>query len=285
MNIIKPLVNISKIANSYDSFVVGFRGVLSNGSSFNEEAIQALVNLKKSGKNIVLLSNSPMRVVELARYLQDNNFPVEVFESIVTAGEIIHYKLKSKLGKWGAIGKNCYMLGSKKYKSVFSGLGFNEVSNISQADFVFMAEVESGFDTIDKYMSVLEYAADLSIPLVIVGNDIASFMDGQICLAPGSVAEQYAIIGGDILTIGKPDIEVLSYALEGKTIEKSILIGDSISTDIKAATLAEIDSVLISKGIHVNFLGEGYIPDVTKAKALATNLETYPDYVMSSLRW
>ena len=64
-----------------------------------------------------------------------------------------------------------------------------------------------------------------------------------------------------------------------------LFIGDSFATDIKAAHLLEADTILISKGIHVNFLGEGYIPDVEKARNLATNFDVYPDYVASGLRW
>ena len=66
---------------------------------------------------------------------------------------------------------------------------------------------------------------------------------------------------------------------------KVLFIGDSFPTDIKSGSLLEADTVLISKGIHVNFLGEGYIPDVEKTRDLAMNFDVYPDYVISGLRW
>ena len=47
-------------------------------------------------------------------------------------------------------------------------------------------------------------------------------------------------------------------------------LGDNIATDIKGANLLGVSSALISKGVHVNFLGEGYIPDVAKTRELAT---------------
>ena len=42
---------------------------------------------------------------------------------------------------------------------------------------------------------------------------------------------------------------------------------------------------MVSKGVHVNFLGEGYIPDVAKTREMANNYDAYPDYVISNLRW
>ena len=105
--------------------------------------------------------------------------------------------------------------------------------------------------------------------------------------APGAVAEQYAVLGGRIITVGKPDPAVVDYALAafGPTERKRILmIGDSMASDIRAASAAGISSCLVSKGVHVSFLGEGYIPDVTKTRELGNMIEAYPDYVISGLR-
>ena len=55
--------------------------------------------------------------------------------------------------------------------------------------------------------------------------------------------------------------------------------------DVTVDELLGVDSALISKGIHINFLGEGYIPDVTKTRELASNFDAIPDYVISNLRW
>ena len=64
-----------------------------------------------------------------------------------------------------------------------------------------------------------------------------------------------------------------------------LVIGDNVATDIKGATLLEWDSMLISKGVHVNFLGEGYIPDVAKTRELSNGYDASPSYVISNLRW
>ncbi|MDR1694669.1 MAG: TIGR01459 family HAD-type hydrolase [Lactobacillaceae bacterium] len=288
MKMIKPIVSISKIIDSYDTFLVGFRGVLCDGISVKREAAAALIKLKMTGKKLILVTNSAMRAKDIVSFLSENNLPDIIWNAVVSAGEIIHYQLKARRGVFAALGSKFYCIGSNKGLGVFNGLDYERVEDISDADFLYMSEASSVVEVIEDYYPVLEYGANQSLPLLCCGNDAANYMDGQISLASGTVAEQYAIMGGNIITVGKPDPEVLLYSVEnfeGIDKSKTILIGDSFSTDIKGANLIGIDSMLISKGIHVNFLGEGYIPDITKAKELAANFEVYPDFVISNLRW
>lgn len=95
-------------------------------------------------------------------------------------------------------------------------------------------------------------------------------------------------LAGGLLPSAKPDQKILSYALEdipNFAPEQTLLIGDNITSDIRAANLAGLHGMLVSKGVHVNYLGEGYIPDVAKTREIAINYDAYPDYVISNLRW
>ena len=288
MKMIKPIVNISKVIDNFDTVIVGFNGVLSEGNGIKVDAINALVNMKKIGKNIVLVSNSYLRVAALAKIMQENRVPLTIFDSMITAGEILHYRLKYGVGELSGLGKRCYVLGDKEDLGVFSGLDFAVEANLPRADFLYMASVKTPEDMLEQYLPDLEHAASLNIPFLCVGNDTSSYKDGKVCLAPGALAEQYAVLGGRILTLGKPDAKILAYSLDGLEnvdLSRTLLIGDSMPTDIKGANLLGISSAFVSKGIHVNYVGEGYIPDVAKTRELATNFDAYPDSVISNLRW
>lgn len=287
MKMIKPIVNISKVIDNYDTIIVGLGGVISDDTGIKSEAVSALINMKKSGKNIILLTNSSQRVGSIIHYLHDNKVPVAIFDAIVSAGEILHYKLKAREAEYAAIGTTYYKLGDARNMGVFSWLDYQPVEDMARADFLYIGAVGPD-DRIDEYRPLLEYAASLGIPLVCAGNDTSCYKDGKVCLAPGAIAEQYAVLGGKIITVGKPDVKIIDYALDGVeelNKNKVLLIGDNATTDIKGANLAGIASVLVSKGVHVNFLGEGYIPDVAKTRELSTNFDTYPDFVISNLRW
>ena len=95
-------------------------------------------------------------------------------------------------------------------------------------------------------------------------------------------------LGGRIITLGKPDVKIIDYALDGIDVRdrsRVLLVGDNLATDIKGANLAGLSAALVTKAVHVNFLGEGYIPDVAKTRELATNFDAYPDFIISNLRW
>ena len=113
MKMIKPIVNISKVIDNFDTVIIGFSGVLSDGGGVKVDAVNALINMKKIGKNIVLVSNSPLRVAALAKILHDNRVPLAVFDSMITAGEILHYRLKYRIGELSGIGSSFYILGDK----------------------------------------------------------------------------------------------------------------------------------------------------------------------------
>ena len=286
MKMIKPVVNLAKVADNYDTFVLGFNGVLHDGNTVFPSAHDAINNLQTLGKKIVLLTNSGLRVTTIVSWLQENGISPQAFSCIMSAGEILHYKLKAKKGQYSALGTRYYHVGNISDKGVFSGLDYESVSSLSAAHFIYMNEVSELTDTIDVYRPVLEQAVTLGLPLVCAGNDTSCFKNGKICLSAGAIAEQYAVMGGRIITIGKPETTLFKYCVEGLDNTGNVLvIGDNVATDIKGATLLEWDSMLISKGVHVNFLGEGYIPDVAKTRELSNGYDASPSYVISNLRW
>ena len=55
----KKLEHLSEIYNNYDTFIIDLWGVIHNGITLNENAINVLNNLSKKSKKIVFLSNAP----------------------------------------------------------------------------------------------------------------------------------------------------------------------------------------------------------------------------------
>ena len=287
MKMIKPIVNISKIIDTFDVVLCGLDGVLYDGETFKREAINALISLKRNGKKIILLSNPPMRLEHLFNLLYENQISPLLFDNIVTMGEVLHYKLQSASPEYQSLGRVYYNLSGDDTAEAFAGLNYQDTENYNQADFLFVAQPTQPID-LAAMSDVLSHCAGMQIPMLCLGAENSTFIDGEISSSAGAVAEQYAILGGKIILLGKPDKIFIDYALENITDidrKRIIMIGDSLPVDIKAADSANISSLLISKGIHVNYLGEGYIPDVSKAKELSANFNTFPDYVISSLRW
>lgn len=286
MSAISPIVGISKIIGQYSTIIVGFDGVIYDGREFNIAAVKALAKARELGKNIILLSNSDMTINQLVGLLRLNNIPVRIFSLIMTAGEIF-FNLLQKSNRYAFLGKKYFCLGADKNIKILSNKGFENVSDINAADFIFVGGFRDENDTLSGYRDIMQIASALGLPMICIGNDVYAHINGKVCEASGAFAEQYAMMGGKINTIGKPDLSILRYVLEtySKNKEDFVVIGDNLQTDIKMANLYDADSVLITKGIHKEFLGEGYIPDVQKAKELSSDYGVYPKYLISELRW
>ena len=289
IKMIKPIVNASKIMEKYNMVILGLRGVITDGKIVKPDIVNTLINFKKQNIHTVIVSNTAQRVESVIRFLHTNQVPLAALDAIITAGELAHYQLKSKANDFANIGTKYYCIGKASHNGVFNGLDeYQQVDALAQAEFIYTEGVENNEDTMEKYIPLLEHAASLNIPMVCIGNDTSTYLDGKICLGSGALAEQYAVLGGRILTIGKPDAKVMAYAIDGIPDikkDKVLVIGDGLPTDIKGAHLLGVDSMLVSKGVHVNFLGEGYIPDVAKTRELSANFDASPDYVISNLRW
>ena len=283
MEQITPIVGISKIIGAYGCVICGFDGVLTKGNGISSEAMKAIKNMHDKGIEVLLLSNSPLRVKELVEILENVSFDLNNLKGIVSAGEVLHYKLKSNK----KLGQKYYNLGGSSHKSIFDGLNYQKVSDLSKADFVFIGDMDPLRDSVEDYNADLQAAVAMRLPLVCVGTDVATHKDGEVCLSAGAIAEQYALLGGEIITTGKPDEDLLLYAKEAFSANSSkiLFIGDSFLSDMKSASKIGADMLLISKGIHVHALGEGYIPDVQKARQLALNYGVCPQYLISGLRW
>ncbi|MBP5616129.1 MAG: TIGR01459 family HAD-type hydrolase [Alphaproteobacteria bacterium] len=283
MQPIVPIVGISKISASYDAVMLGFDGVLTKGDGLIAEALEALKKLHLAGKEIVLLSNTPLRISSLADILRSGGVDLSIFKAIITSGEVMHYYLKNK-----TIGHGRYFnIGGGYDDKIFENLPYQKVSDMNEADFIFIANTADNKPSVDDYMPDLQAGLALNLPLLCVGTDVARHKNGEVCLASGAVAEQYATIGGKIVTVGKPDPKIVRYAGEAfsQNVKKILFIGDSLTCDMKSAATVKADMLLISKGIHMCALGEGYIPDVQKTRMLALNYDVYPNFVISGLRY
>lgn len=282
MKPIAPIVGISKIINTYQTFVCGIDGVLSKGEGMLEEALKALQGVNESGKEVVLFSNSPLRVWQIALALKEAGFDLRALKAVITAGEILHYKLKNN----HSLGRKYYNLGGHLSKEIFASLSYVPVKTIHEADFVFIGDIDEKKLNIEDYEKDLQTAAALHLPLVCCGTDITAHFKGEVFLSAGGVAEQYAVMGGDIITVSKTDADMIAYLKETiSATGKILLAGDSFASDMKAALMFGADGLLIAKGVHVHALGEGYIPDVQKVRDLAINYNLYPEYVISELRF
>ena len=262
MTLVSNLKFISEIVDKYDVFILDQWGVIHDGQVGYSHAIDCVNKLIQFKKKIIIISNSSKRKKITSNRLLEFGFEKNHFFEIMTSGEMIWQSLFSKSHQFiKTLGTNCYYLFDKSKEDglkYINGLDYNFVNNIEEADFILGCTISPELTTLD-YVPLLAKAIKKDIPFICANPDFESInsssKDLNICM--GTIAELYRDFGGNVFIMGKPSISIYQEAtknIQGIDKSKFLAVGDSIYHDIKGANVFEIDSILITSGIHkLNF--------------------------------
>lgn len=270
---------LAEIAEDYDLFLVDQFGVLHDGHSAYDGAIQVLQQLKAAEKKVVLLSNSGKRSAPNATRLQRLGFPEELYDLLVTSGEVAWHQLSAG-GNAGAP-QRCLLLSRDGDRSAVEGLDLELVDEGAQADIVLLSGSdgrEVGFDT---YVEKLKPAAERGISCLCTNPDKVMITPQGLDFGAGRIAEAYESLGGSVTWIGKPFPAMYHFALArcgSPPAERILGIGDSIEHDIAGAAGIGAATLLIKGGI----LAEA---DEAELSALFHKHGATPDYLLESFHW
>lgn len=274
---VKTLRHISRIKDDFDCVICGTNGVITDGKNIFPEAADALNHLYLDGKKIVLATNLGLRVTELFEFLKNAHFPVHIFQAMITAGEIAHYSLKNR----NDLGTMYYPL-AQNAGGIMQGLKYQKTESVVMADFILAETTAENLDLAEND-NILEQALNLRLPMVCVGNNTLMMSENGVQNSVGSLAEQYALMGGNIITFGKPDIRIAKYLTEKMDDikpERCLVIGDNMATDMKMGVNFKAQTLLICSGIHQ--IDE---TDTQKLNDLSLNFGLDIDYATESLQW
>ena len=87
----------SSIVDNYQLFYIDLWGVIHNGVSLHQEAIKALKEITKKGKEYVLLTNAPRPNKVVKSFLEKMGMEKEIRENVFTSGEASLNYLKKNL--------------------------------------------------------------------------------------------------------------------------------------------------------------------------------------------
>ena len=200
-----------------------------------------------------------------------------IFYALITAGEIAHYYFRRQKD----IGSTYYTLNSE-HCCALDKLDYEKVDSVLMADFLVAEQSEKGTE-IAELMPILEQGAGLNLPLLCVGNDTLVLTPQAVKTAAGAIAEQYAMIGGKIISFGKPDLRIASYLTESLPdfdVSRCLFIGDNMATDMRLGNNFGGKNLLITSGIH-QLTGNL----IKQTDELSTGFGLNIDYCMEKLQW
>ena len=261
-------------------------GTIYMGMSLFPYTQDFLHGLKEQGIGYSFLTNNPSKsIADYLHKLDALGIRASRDEMYTTALATIDY-----IKTHHPAARRLFLLGTPSMISEFEAAGFESCAD--SADDV-PDVIVAAFDMTLRYERLCRAAwwIKQGVPYIATNPDRVCPTDqptvlvdcGSICACIGHATGRHPDI-----TLGKPDVKIIDYALDGIDVRdrsRVLLVGDNLATDIKGANLAGLSAALVTKAVHVNFLGEGYIPDVAKTRELATNFDAYPDFIISNLRW
>lgn len=279
---------IGALVDTFDTVLLDQWGVVHDGVTLHDGADEAIRKLKEAGKTIVILSNSGKRVDDSYDRMRKMGIPPEVFDGVITSGEVVHGNLLHRSDPFYAeLGKNFLILAWDKNRGIVNGTDFVEVDTLEAADFILCAGTDR--QDMDAYRPLLDDGLARGLPMVCANPDLVSVQpDGTLKICPGAIAEAYRAMGGVVKIHGKPAPEIYqaadrALAAKGLSMGRAIGVGDSLIHDIRGASDAGHASLLICGGIHRQEIG-----DPITAAGLAEVARTYnatPDYAAPLFVW
>ncbi len=286
---------ISDISDSYSAFIVDQWGVLHNGERVYEGVIDCLKELKERKKEIIILSNSGKRAEQNRESLKKLGIAPSLYDHIVTSGEICWTGLKNQNeGFFKDIGETCFLMSRGGDTSIIENSGVRAVRNIEDADFLLI----SGSDMpeknmVDYYEPLLRKAIRLRMKAICANPDSRAMVGDVMVHGPGLIARRYEDFGGVVHYIGKPHQPIYRHCikmLQDKEIYpgQTVMVGDTMAHDILGAASMNIDTCLVSSGLHYGSFRTCKTPAEVD-KALNILILQYnnvrPTYLVDRMKW
>ena len=273
------LNNLSEIENYYDIFFIDLWGVIHNGVSVFKNVIPVLENLKKNNKMVFFITNAPRRSHVISEQLQHFGINFNLFEKVVSSGELTWHKMKEKYEK-----KNCFIIGPPRDHHLIEDLDIKIVSKDSDVDIILNTGPWGDNDSLENYTDLLDSLVKKRSMMICSNPDKTVVRGEQFWICAGLLAEYYEKIGGRVEYYGKPFKQIYEFCFNffDKKNKKILIIGDSLENDIKGANNLNFDSLLITDGIHREVNNNNNV-DKQKLDALIKKKNIFPDFYMRKL--
>jgi HAD superfamily hydrolase (TIGR01459 family) len=266
----KALQGMRDIAGRYDAVLSDVWGVVHNGLAAHPGAVEALVEYRRGGGRVVLITNAPRLSPPLIEMLDRLGVPRDAYDAMVSSGDATRAMLEPYRGK-----TIHYVGPPEENDSLFEGLDIT-LGPAEAAHAVVVTDLDNDDDTPDLYNDRITLWLKRNLPLIAANPDRVVEHGDRLIYCGGALADLYEARGGMILMAGKPYKPIYTEALRlaeaaaGHALDRSriLAIGDSVRTDAIGAAGAGLDLLFITGSIHAAELDAFGTPDPKAIDAL-----------------
>lgn len=270
--------------SEYTNLFFDLWGVLWDGNQFYPYVLDTLKELKAVGKHIYILSNS----TELSAYSipqkEKKGLILGVhYDDYITSGDACRFMIQEGLFEQLTSLKKpaCYTVG-RSNPALFKGASIRSVKDVSRADIIYLSGLDLNgvaVTTIDPFIPFMREALEKKLPAVCANPDY-TYMKGDVSFpANGALGKWYEENGGHVCWIGKPYANIYRYVFQRTKANPqiSLMIGDTLRTDIEGGKNAGMKTVLVTHtGVVSRLLKKGE----KIADLLAEHHMGNPDYIL-----
>ncbi len=284
--------NLDEISHNYDALFVDLWGCVHNGISAYASAVNALVEYRRNGGKVVLVTNSPKPRIGVEKQLLNFNVPKICYDTVATSGDSARTAMFE-----GAVGKKIFFIGEPRDQGFFepisiikSPIKIEQVSIQNAEGIVCTGPFDGSADpSINKENFLFAIKNDMKF---LCANPDIVVDRGEIRQwCAGALAKMYTDMGGESLYFGKPHKAIYNLArirlaqLGAKINDNKILaIGDGVNTDIKGANSEKIDSLFVTGGLAAKETKTNYNPNPEALKKYITEQKVDCTYSIGYLR-
>lgn len=227
-------------------------GVVHSGFSPFVPTVATLVEHRKAGGLVILVSNSPRSRAGIIAQLDQIGVTRDAYDDAVTSGDVTQTLMRKVPG--GKI----YHLGPARDLSLFENQPVERVALPQASAVVCSGLVHDDRETPDDYAPLLTEMRARGLPMICANPDRLVRKGDTLIWCAGGIAEKYAGMGGTVTTAGKPFDPIYEMAedkaatLRGRPSATSemLAIGDGPETDIRGAANRGYACVYVSGGVR-----------------------------------
>ncbi len=273
--------NFKQLAEKYDNFIFDLDGVLWRGSEILKNSIEAIKILRKTAKKkVFFLTNSNKSTRKhIQNKMNQNGLEIESTKPIYSSSYILSTYIRESfpdlkkvyvIGREGLITElkslNLEVVGG--YEDDFKKTSLNDTAKIEvNPD---LEACVCGFDDEINYYKIFYAMQIINKTNKFFGTNYDRYVNISGRKAPGTyslIASLETCTEKKAVIVSKPDPRSLEIIFRENSLEmnevgkrKTLMIGDNMSTDIKFANNAGIDSLLVFSGVtcEEKFLGINY---------------------------
>ena len=281
---IKEIQSLLDLIDDYDLFLFDQWGVIHDGKNIFPKAEEVFLHLQNLKKQVVIISNSGKKSSDNISRMKKLGAKNTLNVPLITSGDVCRDLLVNKKNYFKNLGDRYFVVATEY--PLLSETQYQQVYSLEKSDFLLLCTT-TNFDGYDLIDNIFNEAINLKLPLVCSNPDVLGISGEDVHPSTGDLAIKYKKMGGKTHIIGKPGDEIFDFALNRTGIDKikTLMIGDSLFNDIYGANQFNIDSLLITSGIHKkDFLVNKTIEDIIKDIHSDFQNKGNPNYIMEILK-